>query len=791
MVIDNNSRTYWIASTAPAYIAADMKTAVLCDGYRWYTSNTDSGSDPLNWTVDVSADGAAWFAADVRTAQSVTTARGALGAACTFSGAWPCDAAGDATVADIAAGTTLRVLLPDEAAAALTGSGTLALAGGSALRVDDSSGFTGNVSGDGQLLLGGDTALRVPSGASTLTAANDGPVPAAVTVGAAGEPLFAAALADGTSTFGFTKQGSGTLTVTDVGSTYSGDTRVEQGTLKVQAPMWRFRYVRFNTLLTLNNNAQNSGYALAMAELQLTSNGVVVAYPAGSTASAPYPSHTSGQPANAINGLIGDRWLSSVSPNPLTIDTKTGVSFNGYSWHFSGVNTADRGRAPTDWLVEGSDDDIHWMTLCAESGTVIPPGYLSNSQPGVKVGDFSARPARFTLPLEFYGETNSAALKVAAVTARYLRFTVTDTRWQSGDFGNTGFQLSELQLMRSGSPLLYPAGTVASAPADGYNDNGGRYFPPQLAVDNLLPVPGTDTNRWYSVAMVNPMTVDMGQPVTFDAYRWYTGPNGTGRDPLGWRLEISNNATNWYAVDVQTNQNVTLTRNVIAGTWALDIPAGLRAADAIPDGSRTYVASGALLRIEAGSETVGPLSGAGTVSLASTVFGINGFEDAVYTGGITGTGTVEKAGDATQTISGALSFSGTSLVEGGTLDLEGAVLTGVTNIVLLSGGTLAGAATVNGDLTVTCEGGAYRANLAVSGALNLAGDLLLALPDGVELPYQQRLFAFGSADEATRVALAAAAGTLEVPFGFAALVRVESGAAYLSVAAPGTVLMLH
>ena len=137
-----------------------------------------------------------------------------------------------------------------------------------------------------------------------------------------------------------------------------------------------------------------------------------------------------------------------------------------------------------------------------------------------------------------------------------------------------------------------------------------------------------------------------------------------------------------------------------------------------------------------------------------------------------------------------MSFSGAIIVQAGTLDLTGATLTGVTNITVRTGGTLAGTATVNGNLTVTFEGGADRANLAVSGALTVVGSVKLALPDGVTLPYTQRLFAFGSADTATRSALQAAAGSLTVPHGFAASVLLSSNAANLAVASPGTLLLL-
>jgi len=752
MVYDNNSRSYWQANSAPAWITVDAKTPQLCDGYRWYTSNTNSGGDPLNWTVEISPDGVNFFTADVRTGQTVTTSRGALGGDCAFGATAPCYAVGDSTVADIASGATINVMLPNDAAAALTGAGTLNLLSGSSLAVDDLSGFSGIVSGNGTLRLGGNAPLRVSSAAASVTAVNGGAVPAAVIVGASGETFFGGAIADGLSTFGLTKQGSGTLSLADAGSTYSGDTRVETGTLKIAAPtpMRHFRYIRFNPTMTQNGNVPNSGFVLAISDFQLTSNGVVVAYPTGRTITeVTRTTNSDDNPTNAINGSITDRWLSSVIPNPLTIDTKTGMTFNGYRIYSSGKNSADYGRTPTDWTVAGSDDGANWTTLYSESG-VPTPAFVSGT--GQLIGNFPAQRAHFPLPLEFYAETNNAALKVAAVTARYLRFTVTDTRYTNADFGNTGFQLDELQLMRNGSPILYPAGTVASAPSDGYNDYGGRYFPPQMSVDNVLPTPGTDTNRWYSVAMVNPMTVDMGQPTTFDAYRWYTGPNGIGRDPLGWKLEVSNNTTNWYTVDVQTNQAITSDRNVIAGTWPLDIPAGLQAADAIPDGSRTYVAAGATLRIEAASETVGPLSGTGTVSLATgSTLGLNLFEDAAFDGVIDGAnGTLVLAGDHAQTFTGATP--------------------------------------IPGDFTVAFQGGRFGGTLQVDGSLTVTGSVAYA--QAPSLPYSVTLFTFGSLDEASRAALIAGASSVNVPQGFVANVRVTENTATLTVSSPGTLFML-
>ena len=153
---------------------------------------------------------------------------------------------------------------------------------------------------------------------------------------------------------------------------------------------------------------------------------------------------------------------------------------------------------------------------------------------------------------------------------------------------------------------------------------------------------------------------------------------------------------------------------------------------------------------------MGALSGAGTLNIqAGACVRLSPAADAVFTGEIAGAGTLAKANSATQTVSGAVNLAGTIVVEDGVLDLTGATLTGVTNIVL-RGGALVGAATVNGDLTVTSEGGAYGASLAVTGRLTLVGTptIWTGFTGGA---VSLTAFTFGSTDAASRAAFEAAA----------------------------------
>ena len=95
------------------------------------------------------------------------------------------------------------------------------------------------------------------------------------------------------------------------------------------------------------------------------------------------------------------------------------------------------------------------------------------------------------------------------------------------------------------------------------------------------------------------------------------------------------------------------------------------------------------------------------------------------------------------------------------LDLTGATLTGVTNIVL-KGGVLMGAATVAGNLTVTGAGGAYNASLAVAGKLKLEGALTLETGYAGQA-VRNVAFTFGSTDDASRAVFRDAATVEELP----------------------------
>ena len=395
-------------------------------------------------------------------------------------------------------------------------------------------------------------------------------------------------------------------------------------------------------------------------------------------------------------------------------------------------------------------------------------------QSGSGVTYFSGTNSTYTGPTQILG---GQALVNGAASGKFVRFT--PTRMRSGSLYE--YQISDFDLMFDGRKVPYPAGTTAYTTNPLFTNYKEG---PTNALDGNV-----NTKFYSSVSPVSPLVIALPETVFFDSYRWYTANDMAPRDPSNWVVEASMDGVTWNVVDVRSNQTVTTTRFALAGVYGTSSVSNM---NVFSDVSLVTLSAPGVLVVSRTSETVGPLSGDGAVRLAAgATLGINAFTNAAFTGGITGTGTVVKTGEEAQTLSGALAFAGTLVVESGVLDLQGATLTGITNIVIMSGATLTGAATASGDLTVTFEGGSTSASLAVSGALEVVGTVRLTVPAGVTYPYSSTLFSYASADAATLDALANAVKPSPLPSGHAATVRVTATEAQLIIAPVGMVLSLR
>jgi autotransporter-associated beta strand protein len=148
------------------------------------------------------------------------------------------------------------------------------------------------------------------------------------------------------------------------------------------------------------------------------------------------------------------------------------------------------------------------------------------------------------------------------------------------------------------------------------------------------------------------------------------------------------------------------------------------AAGVLPDATAVTVTTPGVLDLNSFNETIGSLAGSGNVTLGNatlTAGGNNG--TTTYSGVISGTGGLTKAGTGTLTLSGANTYAGTTTISDGTLRLTNASGLGTTaaGTAVAAAGTLELGGVAVGTEAVTLNGGVLRG----TGTASLAGTLTL------------------------------------------------------------------
>jgi fibronectin-binding autotransporter adhesin len=136
-----------------------------------------------------------------------------------------------------------------------------------------------------------------------------------------------------------------------------------------------------------------------------------------------------------------------------------------------------------------------------------------------------------------------------------------------------------------------------------------------------------------------------------------------------------------------------------AGTLALGAGGSLA-----PTGALSMNGSGIFDISTGGNQAIGALAGAAgtTVALGGNTLTVNGTTDTAFDGVITGSGGLAKAGTGTLILNAANSYTGSTAVDGGTLEVgdadhPGARLEG--NVFVGSAGTLRGHGSIGGDVS--------------------------------------------------------------------------------------------
>lgn len=129
---------------------------------------------------------------------------------------------------------------------------------------------------------------------------------------------------------------------------------------------------------------------------------------------------------------------------------------------------------------------------------------------------------------------------------RYYRFNTTKIRDKTADgAGNPEglIQISEFELRYAGTRIDY-TGATATNPG-GTNPVGEE---PSKAIDNNTSTKWLDSSN----RATRPLVVDFVTPKVADSFRFATGNDVTGRDPIQWTVDGSNDNTNWTSVHKQT-----------------------------------------------------------------------------------------------------------------------------------------------------------------------------------------------------------------------------------------------
>jgi outer membrane autotransporter protein len=233
-----------------------------------------------------------------------------------------------------------------------------------------------------------------------------------------------------------------------------------------------------------------------------------------------------------------------------------------------------------------------------------------------------------------------------------------------------------------------------------------------------------------NIALNAGLTVQGSQDLTLNG-----NISGAGSLTKNGASTLTLNGTNSYTGGTYVN----------SGTVALGAGSSLAATGIVT------VASGATFDLSAGqgAQVFGTLAGAGNIKMGTNTLLAGGSADGIFSGSVIGTGTLVKQGSGTQTLTGANSYTGGTLVADGTLRagsttalVQGTgyqVLSGATldlNGNVLQASSLTGAGTVAlgaGTLTVNSAAGSasYYSGIVVgSGGLVKTGAGALTLTGG-------------------------------------------------------------
>jgi hypothetical protein len=135
---------------------------------------------------------------------------------------------------------------------------------------------------------------------------------------------------------------------------------------------------------------------------------------------------------------------------------------------------------------------------------------------------------------------------------RYIRWTITANRSNPGST-----QASEFNIRFNTTNIDMVSSTVTASPTTG----GGA--PVTNLKDNNV------NTKWAFVEALPVSAIfDMGVPVIFNGYRWFTANDESARDPVSWTVSGSNDGTNYNTLHAVTSHATTTTRLTEVGPFS-------------------------------------------------------------------------------------------------------------------------------------------------------------------------------------------------------------------------------
>lgn len=420
---------------------------------------------------------------------------------------------------------------------------------------------------------------------------------------------------------------------------------------------------------TINANA--TGEAQHASALGTTANGTVVStngtlklYGGSGVSYAAEPLTLNGLGVSAANGALRSVGGTNAWNGPITLASN------------SRINADTSGGAGTLTIAGNVAAGANVLYLGANGAAISASGTISgigSTQDGTLTSIFKDGTSALTLAAAntYTGDTRIAAGTLIAAAA--------------GSLGNG----SDV-FVSSGAVLSVTASLSVASLRETGPGNGGTAT---IAGGSVLTIGGSGFNVFQnSIGGAGGLTIAGSGSTNLYGTQAYTGPTTVAAGRLATGVALATSAV-----------------NVSGGEFAAT------AANVLGDGVVVSLSNAGVYTV-GGSDTIGGLDGTGgTVVLGGSVLTVAQAGSGTFAGGLTGSGTLIKAGPGSLTLAGpAGSFGGTTLAQSGVLAVTG---------------TLGGSVVVSGSATVAGSG-RVGGNLVFAPGAALQFDPLAALQTG-------------------------------------------------------------